>query len=554
MLDKLAGEKLGDLLVKAGVIDELQLQAALGHQRRWGHKIGKCLIDLGFLEEADLLKFLGDKFKIKAVDLSKSVITEQTFTVVQEAVARKYGVVPVFIKEGPGAKKTVILAMSDPTDLKVVDEIQFLTGYRVEPVLATESAINKVLEHYGKAYRPESVPQERKRETARPSDLRKEHQKEEEKPPDLESIEEGDDELLLGGGQVEEILDLKEAAQEGIEITPDDEVKLIKDEVVMLRADKPRPKGTKVGSSTERIPMRVHTRDEFKAAPKPKPQPPQPLPRRPETPPRPTPPPQAPELSLAPPEIDLGAKQGQTKPEAAKEKPAPAKPIEPIEIPEHIEEEKLELAQAHEFIHWQAEDAPELEKLTAEPTAEPEEKISATSPPAQKEIRLVKPESADEDFWQETSEPAVSLKAPAAESEIEDRLSFEKPLEPPPPPPPPASAPAEKPGLLGSLEELAGEQGEKESEIYSATPAREMAEPEPSPGIGPVEEVGEMSLEFALKTIKELKEEVRQREFQFDELLNLMMKKEIGEITTEIYMRELNSLKEQIEKISRKKE
>jgi len=107
--------KLGELLVEAGIIDELQLQSALGHQKKWGGRLGKVLVDLGFVEESELLKFLSEKFKIQAVDLTRSKIPEQAFSALPEKVARKYGVVPVFLKEGPGNKKTLILAMSDPS-------------------------------------------------------------------------------------------------------------------------------------------------------------------------------------------------------------------------------------------------------------------------------------------------------------------------------------------------------------------------------------------------------------------------------------------------------
>src|SRR4030042_219776 len=104
--------KLGDLLVQAGLIDELQLKSALGYQRRWGGKLGKCLVDQGFIEEEAMLRFLSQRFKMRAVDLTRSRIAPQTFAIVPEAVARKYEVVPVVVKDTPG-KKTLVLAMSD---------------------------------------------------------------------------------------------------------------------------------------------------------------------------------------------------------------------------------------------------------------------------------------------------------------------------------------------------------------------------------------------------------------------------------------------------------
>jgi len=558
MVEKLGGEKLGDLLVKAGLIDEHQLQSALGHQRRWGHKLGKCLIDLGFIEEAELLKFLSDRFKIKAVDLTKSVITEQTFAVVQEAIAKKYGVVPVFIKEGPGNKKTIILAMSDPTDLKVVDEIQFLTGHRVEPVLATESAIAKVLENYGKTYKPEP---EKKRDVARPVDLRKEHQKQAEKSKEAESVEVGDAEILLGGEDVEEILDLKEVEQEGIEITPDDGIQVIKDEVVMVKTDKPRPKGTKVGSSTERIPMRPRIRDEIKPAGARIEHPPQPTSLKTEPTVKPSPQPEpTPELSLTPPEINMGAEPESSQAESMVPAPEPstpptesATPVQAIEIPEPSGEEKIELAAAHEFISWEAQETPKLETEPEKPSVPDVQELTepVPAPKAQTEIQLSQPEAlSDDDFWADVQKPASVSRPKSVDLEAEDRLPFEMPIKAPEP----AQTSQQKQEFLGSIEELTGAEAGKESELYSGEPAREaLAYEEPVLKSGDEEEPGEVSLEFALRTIKELKEEVKQRELQMDELLNLMMKKEIGEITTEIYMRELGALKAQIEKLRNKK-
>lgn len=140
--------RLGEALVQAGLIDEYQLKSALGQQRRWGGRLGKALIDLGFIDEATLLSFLSEKLKFSAVDLSRSKIAPKTFAAVPKRIAEKYMVVPILIKDTPG-KKTLVLAMADPTDLKAIDEIEFLTNYRIEPVVALESSIKKVIQRYG---------------------------------------------------------------------------------------------------------------------------------------------------------------------------------------------------------------------------------------------------------------------------------------------------------------------------------------------------------------------------------------------------------------------
>jgi hypothetical protein len=230
-------EKLGDILVKAGLIDEMQLRSALGHQRRWGGKLGKCLVDMGFLTEEAMLKFLAQASHMKAVDLTRSHIAPQTFKMVPEAVARKYEVVPVVAREVQG-KKTIVLAMSDPSNLQAVDEIQFLTNARVEPVLATDSAIMRVLEHYG-SYSPDMLhpkygERHQEPESAAPAPSPKSPPAQaapppkapQPSPPPLEEVEP----ITL---------------DEGIDIEPDEEIEVIQGEITILKtkdeATKPKP-------------------------------------------------------------------------------------------------------------------------------------------------------------------------------------------------------------------------------------------------------------------------------------------------------------------------
>ena len=604
MVEK-AGEKFGDLLVKSGLIDELQLQAALGHQRRWGGKLGQCLIDLGFVTESELLSFVSEQFKMPAIDLSRSRISAQAFAALPESVAKKYGVVPVFIKDAPGKKKILTLAMSDPSNLKILDELQFLTGLKVEPVLANESAIARVIEHYGN-YKPEEMGARQRTDVARPSDLRKEHTrppKPAPRPGGARQEAEDNVELILGGEEpsegMAEILDLEEAEQEGVEIAPDEDVHVIKDEVVMVRADAPKAKSkAKVGSSTERAPTRAPIREKLdripevgRAKPSHAPEPAKtgseaqflnvpdlggPTPAATRVPrPQPKPAPAAPKIGIELPE-DTGEKMevaaahefmSWQPPE--QEKPEPAKKAEA--------EEKMELAAAHEFMSWQpAEESkperPQAQDLKPAPVkAEAAEtgSLGTEEPqaPDQELTRLSKPESAEEDFWAEHDQAAPAGEPAAAD---EESLPFERELEqdPPPPPPPPTVtrqppepefAPAQEPAR--NLQNFSAEDGDPFE--------RPLPAPEPAPPASPAaaevsgaealekqapgEQTGEMSLEFAFQKISKLESEVKKREFQFDELLNLMMKKELGEITTELFMQELVVLKQELEKRKAKK-
>jgi len=141
--------KLGEALVQAGYIDDFQLQSALGQQKRWGGRLGKALLDLGFIDETTLIKFLSERMKYPAIDLSRSKISEKAFQALPKHVAEKYIAVPILIKDTP-VKKTLVLAMADPTDLKALDEIEFVTNYKVEPYVALESSIQKILRNYGR--------------------------------------------------------------------------------------------------------------------------------------------------------------------------------------------------------------------------------------------------------------------------------------------------------------------------------------------------------------------------------------------------------------------
>ncbi len=137
------------MLIDAGLIDGIQLKSALGHQKQWGVKLGTSLIEMGFIKEDTLTDFLGSQMKAPGINLSELEISEEVFTCIPKDVAEKYMVVPVELKEGPG-KKTLVVAMADPTDLGATDDLQFSTGCKIEPRVAPESAIVKILKEYGK--------------------------------------------------------------------------------------------------------------------------------------------------------------------------------------------------------------------------------------------------------------------------------------------------------------------------------------------------------------------------------------------------------------------
>jgi type IV pilus assembly protein PilB len=136
-------ERLGELLVKAGQITKEQLREALAKQKEEGGRLGSNLVKMGLIQEPELVEFLSKHFKVSAINLSRVEIDEAVVKIIPADVARKYTIMPV---SKAGAKVTI--AMLDPTNVFAMDDIKFMTGYNVEPVIASETAIRAAIEKY----------------------------------------------------------------------------------------------------------------------------------------------------------------------------------------------------------------------------------------------------------------------------------------------------------------------------------------------------------------------------------------------------------------------
>src|SRR5215471_6117524 len=137
--------KLGDLLLKAKLISQDQLEAALKSQREEGGKLGEALVRVGAVTENDITETLSQQFGVPSIDLANFEIDPAVIKVVPGDVARKYGVLPV---NKTGA--TLTIAMGDPTNVFAMDDIKFMTGYNVEPVVASEVALRNAIDrNYG---------------------------------------------------------------------------------------------------------------------------------------------------------------------------------------------------------------------------------------------------------------------------------------------------------------------------------------------------------------------------------------------------------------------
>ncbi len=135
--------RLGELLVKAQLIDEKALQKALEEQKRTGGKLGEILIRLGLVSEEDIIECLSQQYGVPSINLRHFEVDEAVAKLIPVELARKYTVIPV---NKTGATLTV--AMADPSHIFAMDEITFITGYRVEPVVSSEEAIRDAIDRY----------------------------------------------------------------------------------------------------------------------------------------------------------------------------------------------------------------------------------------------------------------------------------------------------------------------------------------------------------------------------------------------------------------------
>jgi len=135
--------RIGELLLKEERITAVQLQEALDRQKEKGGKLGFNLVELGFVEDDEIASVLSKQYGVPSINLTQFDVDAGVIDLVPAATAQKYEIVPV---SRDGA--TLTIAMSDPTNVFAVDDIKFMTGYQVEPVVAAQTAIGAAIARY----------------------------------------------------------------------------------------------------------------------------------------------------------------------------------------------------------------------------------------------------------------------------------------------------------------------------------------------------------------------------------------------------------------------
>jgi type IV pilus assembly protein PilB len=146
--------RIGELLLKEKRITPEQLQEALNYQRQNGGKLGFNLIKLGFVKDEEITTLLSKQYGVPSISLQKFEIDPTVIKLVPADTAQRYQIIPL---SRSGA--TLTIAMTDPTNVFAMDDIKFMTGYNVEPVVASETAVLEAIQkYYGQAVAAASHP------------------------------------------------------------------------------------------------------------------------------------------------------------------------------------------------------------------------------------------------------------------------------------------------------------------------------------------------------------------------------------------------------------
>ena len=137
-------ERLAGILIKAGIIDELQLRSAMAKLGNWGGRLPKVLADLGFADEQDITDALAKAFGFTVTHIGNINKDPQALAKLDVKFCDEHAVFPVSLKD-----RVMSLAMVDPSELDVVDAVKARAGVRVQPLLSSETEIrNAILKHY----------------------------------------------------------------------------------------------------------------------------------------------------------------------------------------------------------------------------------------------------------------------------------------------------------------------------------------------------------------------------------------------------------------------
>ena len=145
--------RLGEILIKENLITSDQLRQALEHQKASGGRLGTCLMKLGFISDDEITGVLSRQYGVPSINLKYYEVDATVIKLIPQDTAVRYQIVPL-----SRVGSTLTIAMTDPTNVFAMDDIKFMTGFNVEPVVASETAIAEAIsKFYGEAQSEEEL-------------------------------------------------------------------------------------------------------------------------------------------------------------------------------------------------------------------------------------------------------------------------------------------------------------------------------------------------------------------------------------------------------------
>ena len=145
--------RLGEILIKESLITSDQLRQALDHQKANGGRLGTCLMKLGFISDDEITGVLSRQYGVPSINLKYYEVDAAVIKLIPQDTAVRYQIVPL-----SRVGSTLTIAMTDPTNVFAMDDVKFMTGFNVEPVVASETAISEAIsKFYGGAQSDEEL-------------------------------------------------------------------------------------------------------------------------------------------------------------------------------------------------------------------------------------------------------------------------------------------------------------------------------------------------------------------------------------------------------------
>src|SRR5438128_12213113 len=135
--------RIGELLLKEKRITPEQLQQALNAQKANGGKLGFNLVKMGFVKDEEITALLSKQYGVPSINLTQFELDPAVIKLIPADTVQKYQIIPL-----SRAGATLTIAMTDPTNVYAMDDIKFMTGYNVEPVVASETAVIEAIQRY----------------------------------------------------------------------------------------------------------------------------------------------------------------------------------------------------------------------------------------------------------------------------------------------------------------------------------------------------------------------------------------------------------------------